>query len=192
MNTNHIKKLLQGYINDSLTEHELRELLEIIRNRRNDAEIERLIDAAIESDACPGLSDKARYDAYFRRIMNDADDKKLLLLSENDLLDKNSKRRLTGWTRIAAAASILLMVTFGGLWIIKNYISDHGKKIASSAPTVTDLAPGSNRAMLTLGDGTTIVLDSAGNGLLAEQAGTQVIKIDDGRLAYSFRRQEKG
>ncbi|MCK7537345.1 MAG: hypothetical protein MZV63_43500 [Marinilabiliales bacterium] len=75
MNINYINKLLQGYLNDSLTENELRELLEIIRNSGNNAEIERVIDAAIESDAYPGLSDKARYDAYFNRVMKDADEK---------------------------------------------------------------------------------------------------------------------
>ncbi|MRR22621.1 FecR family protein [bacterium] len=191
MNKNHINNLLQGYLNDSLTEKELRELLEIVRNRSNNAEIERIIDTAIESDAYPGLSDKARYDAYFSRIMKDAGEKKLLLLSESDLSDKNNKRRLTGWTRIAAAASILIMVTFGGLWIVKNYISDHGKTVASSELPVTDLGPGSNRALLTLGDGTTIMLDSAGNGLLADQAGTQVVKVEDGRLAYTSEGKRK-
>ncbi len=192
MNINHIEKLLQGYLNDSLTEKELQEFLEIIRNRTDDSKIESLVDEALEKDQFPGLSDKARYDAYFTRIMKDADEKKLLLLSESDPSDKNNKRRLTGWTRIAAAASIILLVAFGSLWTIKNYFSDNGKSVASSAMPVTDLGPGSNRAMLTLSDGTTIMLDSAGNGLLAEQAGTQVVKVEDGRLAYTAEGRKKG
>ena len=191
MNINHIENLLQGYLNDSLTEEELQEFLEIIRNRGNDAEIEHVIDTAIESDAYPGLSDKARYDVYFSRIMKDAYEKKLLRLSESGLSDKNNKRRLTGWTRIAAAASVIILVAFGSLWTIKNYLSDNGKSVASSAMPVTDLEPGSNRAILTLGDGTTIMLDSAGNGLLAEQSGTQVVKVEDGRLAYTSEGKRK-
>jgi ferric-dicitrate binding protein FerR (iron transport regulator) len=184
MNIIHIEKLLEGYLNESLTEQELQEFLEIIRNRTDDSKIESLIGEALDKDLFPGLSDKARYDAYFRRITDDADEKKLLILPGSNLSDKNNKRRLPRWTRIAAAASILLMVTFGGLWIMKEF-SDPGRNVASSALPVTDLGPGSNRALLTLGDGSTIILDSASNGLLAEQAGTQVVKVEDGRIAYT-------
>lgn len=52
-------------------------------------------------------------------------------------------------------------------------------------PKVKDLPPGGNRALLTLADGSTIVLDSAANGLLATQGKTQISKKEDGQLIYN-------
>ncbi len=44
--------------------------------------------------------------------------------------------------------------------------------------------PGGQRALLTLADGRTIVLDSIANGQLALQNGVEIIKKQDGRLEY--------
>jgi transmembrane sensor len=56
--------------------------------------------------------------------------------------------------------------------------------------TSGDLPPGSNKAILKLADGKTIVLDSAAKGLLAKQGGSEVQKTDSGQLTYTA--QEKG
>jgi len=44
--------------------------------------------------------------------------------------------------------------------------------------------PGGNKALLTLGDGSVIVLDSAANGALSQQGKTIVLKKQDGQLIY--------
>jgi hypothetical protein len=56
--------------------------------------------------------------------------------------------------------------------------------VEHTAVSNNDVAPGSNKAMLTLGDGATIMLDSAHNGMLAEQGNSRINKLTDGRLAY--------
>ncbi len=48
-----------------------------------------------------------------------------------------------------------------------------------------DLAPGGNKAILTLANGAQIILDSAANGTLAQQGNTKVVKLANGRLAYN-------
>lgn len=48
-----------------------------------------------------------------------------------------------------------------------------------------DVMPGSNRASLTLADGSVIGLNEAKEGVLAKQGGTQVSKLPNGRLAYT-------
>jgi transmembrane sensor len=55
--------------------------------------------------------------------------------------------------------------------------------VAASVP-VKDMAPGSNKAILTLGDGSTITLDSSSIGTLGQQGNMHVIKLADGRLQY--------
>ena len=50
------------------------------------------------------------------------------------------------------------------------------------------IVPGGNKAVLKLSDGTEILLDSAGQGTLAQQGSAKVIKLNDGQLSY----QSKG
>ncbi len=57
--------------------------------------------------------------------------------------------------------------------------------MASAPLKKNDVAPGSNKAILTLSNGTKITLDSAQVGSLAQQGNANIIKLDSGRLAYS-------
>lgn len=84
------------------------------------------------------------------------------------------------WRRLAVAAVILLLA--GGSW----FWLGRAKPSPSLTPAVAvkDLLPGGNRATLTLANGRQIVLDSAANGLLAQQGGTRVQKATDNRLLY--------
>jgi transmembrane sensor len=81
-----------------------------------------------------------------------------------------------------AAAAILLIVATGSYFLWKQ---DAGKEVARNhqPPIVNDLAPGDNKAILTLADGTKVVLDTAGNGALTQQGNITVIKLG-GKLAY--------
>jgi ferric-dicitrate binding protein FerR (iron transport regulator) len=55
----------------------------------------------------------------------------------------------------------------------------------------SDIQPGSQRAVLTLSNGTTIVLDSAHNGLIGQQGNTSIVKVDAGALAYNAANSRK-
>jgi len=47
-----------------------------------------------------------------------------------------------------------------------------------------EIAPGGNRAKLTMADGSQILLDDAAKGELARQGGTRILKLDSGLLSY--------
>src|SRR5699024_10755492 len=47
-----------------------------------------------------------------------------------------------------------------------------------------DFKPGGNKAVLTLGNGQKIVLDSSNKGLLSMQGNTKVLKLNKGQLSY--------
>lgn len=84
--------------------------------------------------------------------------------------------RKWGWV----AASVLLLLGIGAyLWMAD------AKKTAAPAAMVHagTIAPGKNGAVLTLADGSQVVLDSLGNGTVATQNGTQVL-LQGGGLAY--------
>ncbi|MFL9484194.1 FecR family protein [Chitinophagaceae bacterium LWZ2-11] len=92
----------------------------------------------------------------------------------------NMRRKLI--FRFSAAAALLLLIT--GIFF---YYNNHTPApIAETVNTNSnDQAPGGNKALLTLADGSTIILDGAANGKIAEQGNTKVIKLSDGRLAYN-------
>lgn len=56
---------------------------------------------------------------------------------------------------------------------------------------VNDIEAGENKAILTLGDGTKIILDDAKNGILANQGGNSVLKAAEGEVIYSFLNEVK-
>ena len=46
--------------------------------------------------------------------------------------------------------------------------------------------PGSNKAILTLADGSTIILETAANGTLTQQGNSKIVKPAEGKLAYNL------
>lgn len=92
-------------------------------------------------------------------------------------------RWIWGW-KVTAAATIVGLLLVGG--VVWKY-GRHGQTAGGStdnAVVAADLPPGGKRALLTLANGSTIVLDSAGNGDLAQQGATKVIKVGGGLLSY--------
>ncbi|QEC42408.1 FecR family protein [Pseudobacter ginsenosidimutans] len=87
--------------------------------------------------------------------------------------------RKRGWIRYAAAAVILV----GGV----SYFWITGSKDQPSQPkpalAKTEILPGTTGAVLTLADGRQVILDSAGNGLIATESGTAVV-LENGKLLY--------
>ena len=90
-------------------------------------------------------------------------------------------RRYKWW----AAAAILLLTAGAFFRYLRS--SDHTGSIAMKQTTPT-LAPGGNKAMLTLGNGRQILLDSASDGILASQGNAQISKSGSGQLAYHVER----
>jgi ferric-dicitrate binding protein FerR (iron transport regulator) len=95
-----------------------------------------------------------------------------------------ARKRMFTYTGIAAAVLIVLMA--GTYWVFLNRVSSKKEIVqkALSSDTAIAITPGSNKAILTLADGSAIMLDSAQNGALAQQGNVQVVKSNDGELKY--------
>jgi transmembrane sensor len=90
-------------------------------------------------------------------------------------------RRRWGW--IAAAVLVLLA---GGTYLFTAKEKQATLPSVTVAKTTPDILPGKNGALLTLDDGSTIVLDSLGDGIVATQQRTQVA-LKDGKLLYEVK-----
>lgn len=88
--------------------------------------------------------------------------------------------------RIAIAASILGIIILSTFLLLNiNRSNQVTKAETSSHKFKDDVAPGGNKATLTLADGSMIVLDDAKNGTLTQQGASKVIKLD-GKILYDL------
>jgi transmembrane sensor len=88
------------------------------------------------------------------------------------------------WTRYVAAASIGLVLISGAWWTWFRHTPQPVPVASQQQRFKNDVAPGGDKAILTLANGQQIVLDSAANGLLAQQGNTTIEKNANGRLEY--------
>ncbi len=100
--------------------------------------------------------------------------------------NREKKRPLFSWPKLSVAAAVVLMA-FGVLFYLKN----QPKTSTQIINKPTDFAPGGERALLTLADGSTVVLDSASQGHIASQGNATITKNGDGELAYQISKHDK-
>lgn len=81
---------------------------------------------------------------------------------------------------LRAAAAILIIVMGAGAW----WLFKPGYKRPMPPIAKQDVHPGKNGAVLTLANGEEVALDSAGNGVIANQNGT-TITLHNGSVAYN-------
>jgi ferric-dicitrate binding protein FerR (iron transport regulator) len=97
------------------------------------------------------------------------------------------------WFQIAAAAVALLCISITIYTFRNNRPVDEINQVVEIPEAIllqkplykNDIKPGGNKAILTLADGSKIVLDDAAEGALSRQGNTTIIKLDKGKLAYN-------
>ncbi|WP_223151540.1 FecR family protein [Chitinophaga varians] len=98
---------------------------------------------------------------------------------------ENAPRPVVRWWRYAAAAAVLVGILSAGWYFLH---PRHTATDAAAQPEQLaqhDIAPGGNKAVLTLANGSTVVLDDAANGMIGQQGAVKVIKLNSGQLAYA-------
>lgn len=161
MTEQRIRYLFERYFTDSCTESERLEFMQLTHEGQQDEILLKVMQEC--------------WDAYGSHQPMPAD------MTER-VFDRIVPRpRRVGYFRWLAGVAALVMTCLAFLYFFR-------QKPRVSAPLVKtivhDVSPGGNRAILTLGDGSTIVLDSAANGELTRQGDVRVMKAQDGKLNY--------
>jgi ferric-dicitrate binding protein FerR (iron transport regulator) len=86
-------------------------------------------------------------------------------------------------SKIAAAASIIILIGTGSYLLRQHYTHQPAIMASVNARRQDDVAPGHNGAILTLADGSQVVLDNAKNGNIAIQGNSRIVK-QNGLLIY--------
>lgn len=174
MTSSYLETLFYKHYAGACTEQEEAELMELIRQSANDGELKLLFEK-IWDDPATGVPFPAQSaDVIFSAILETGVmDKKILRLPA---------RRRFAW--LVAAASVMAIIAVSILLLIRTR-SANPKEMSTRLSGQHDVKPGGNRAILTLGDGSEIVLDSAADGAITLQGNTKVIKSGSGQLAYN-------
>jgi transmembrane sensor len=168
--------LLEKYKNGLCTVAERRELLELLSLPETEdwlkQEVDKEILAAefIESFS-EGLSKNEADDIFETIVSKD--------IQEAEVVPANVRRMY--WLRYAAA--IVLIIGVGGFFIWKN--TDFGSSDKQHLPVaMIDIDPGTTGAVLTLADGSTMILDSLQDGVIAKENGALAV-LKAGELNYN-------
>ncbi len=93
-------------------------------------------------------------------------------------------RRRVAWKRIAVAASLTLAIGLGSYFFLFPPKEQPLQQTVHRLPSDDLGAPVRNRAMIRLADGQKIYLDGVANGSLTMQEGVNLVKLNDGKIAY--------
>lgn len=100
-------------------------------------------------------------------------------------------QRRAVWRNWKVAASVVIAVSLVTYIIVSNKDRQPEEVVAANQKAEEVIEPGKYNAILKLADGSTIVLDSAGEGLLAQQGGAKIVN-ENGSLKYDVPGQSDG
>jgi transmembrane sensor len=169
--------LLDRLTNNEITRAEFDELFTLVNSGEYEDDIKALLIAALGNEPLPETMERERFNTILNGIM-------LVQPPEQDRTEAKV-RRMIFLKRLTAAAAIVLLIG-AGIWF--GVVRTPKKELVANDKKTTltnDVEPGGNKAILTLGDNSTIVLDNAANGQLAQQGTTNVMKSKDGLISYS-------
>lgn len=177
--TESFKQLLALYETGELAGEKLALFLRLTELEENQELLAQFIDEKVQDPAFIMAEDKELTNQAVERlkaVMNKKD-----LTQSIPLLPVPGKQKsIRKWLTAAAAVMVFAVA---GYWLVTVSNKDkEGTGIAILAPDLK--APETNRAMITLSDGRTVYLDSAGSGALAQEGNMQLVKLADGQIAY--------
>ncbi|MCX2451283.1 FecR family protein [Pedobacter sp. PLR] len=168
MSYSRLNYLFGKYFDKTATPEERAEFMRLVARLKSDEPLVKLMEATYTSDQStleftPEIKEK---------ILNN-----IYQSADAEVPVHQLPKFSTGWTKYAA---VLLIGILGlGLFFYKK---DQNSLLALQTQ---DIAPGGNKAILTLGNGKKIVLDTIANGVLVKQGNISISKTADGQLVYN-------
>jgi transmembrane sensor len=167
--------LLHRYYTNAATREEMEEVMTFILASNDDpALMDELFKVWESGDIMQHLQQKVSYEDKFTGLMEQA---------RQLHKERKSARRIIYLTGIAAAAVLLFVMV--GVYFFKAGKQKDNYTTAIAKPLENDITPGTNKAILTLADNSTVVLDSVHTGQLVQQGNTNITKLDSIQLVYN-------
>jgi ferric-dicitrate binding protein FerR (iron transport regulator) len=185
MSEQRLRFLFHRYFDKTASAEERAELMALLGDPQNDEETHALLEEVWQRmNAGEIVFSGAQSEAMLRQVL----DPRPATEEAAEVYGKGARAPVITLRRAMAAAVVLLVAGVG----VYFQFYRHAGIQQSAAPVVINEkeeidvpAPNGNNAILTLADGSTVVLDSARNGTLTQQGDAQVSKANAGRLVYN-------
>ncbi|HXB08325.1 MAG TPA: FecR domain-containing protein [Puia sp.] len=166
--------LYRRYAEKSCTPEELREFFACLLDQESLPIVRAMMDQHLEMSDVPADLLPIDWEYMYDKITHPGGQKESKQISRVVSIFK--------WNRVVAAVIFLAICTTGYMF----FAHRTEQKTISRDVTGSKVQPGYNKAVLTLGNGEQIVLDSAHTGALTNQGNATLTNSNDGRLAYSI------
>jgi transmembrane sensor len=176
---NRITSLIEKFLEEDISPEEVRELNEwLAEAEHNDLFFRQITDKNVLREKLK-IYASTDSEAIWQKTLQKMDGGKLVALYPEKKIFR------IPYGKIAAAAAIILLIS-GSTWYYlgKSSYKQTAKTENNESGTKSRIVPGSNKATLTLGDGSMIALNTVQNGNVADQGHMQISKTD-GRLIYN-------
>jgi hypothetical protein len=176
MQQHRISYLLEQYALLQISSVEETELWALLDESQHDEDVKNILLQLMQSEQSFVETDREKWEPVLNKVLANEEEKKTISI-------------LPGWNqftwkKMAAAAVIFLFAGTGLYYLLQNENSDNQITVEKTNELKDVAAPNTVNATLTLSNGMTIVLDSAGNGILAQQGDVNVMKLSDGQIVY--------
>ena len=174
-NPSRLQYLFEKYLGNSCTTAELQEFWELMNEMpENDAVADRIWQLWEQEQEQTDVLNENTYERIQQRVAN--------WEQQQELRERAGVRHRGYWWKYAAAAVFVFCMAGVAYLAFKNDRTTRGER--SSRLADAHIAPGGNKAMLTLANGKVIVLDEAANGTLAIDGAASIEKLADGQISY--------
>lgn len=175
---NRLKDLIEKYITNTCSRKELNQLLIMLENQKDAEGLSQLVQEYWEKSGTIKKISKSELDLKFTSLMQDAK-------YETPVLCMASANKGKLWTiRYAAAIIVICLLSVSVYLLVKPKNTGQISKVESIQIDKSDVAPGQNKAILTLANGSSIILDSTANGTLTTQGNSKILNLN-GMLSYN-------
>lgn len=164
-----MKQLFLKYIHNEISQQELEELFHYFGSPENREQLDALVYRELSKE-------DSHESAALTALLTSLDDNVLgKIKSQGIPNDIESEPRIPNrhiWRRIAVAAALLMVLTTGIVLFLR---TENNRQALTQYTQLADIAPGYNRAVLTVDSGIRVELDSTKAG----------IQIQDGQVRYN-------
>ena len=177
-NNERVSYLFNRFYEKTITDDEKKELF-LLLNKFGDEELSELMGQAFNKlDKDTLVPDDIKATEELNKIL------------QSKTPTEGNKTVIYLWTKIAIAASFIIFLSFGIYFYLNKEVKMAPQIVKTSIPA--DVRPGTNKATLTLSNGATIVLDTAKDGVLANQGSIVVHKTKDNQIIYTAKPDNSG
>lgn len=195
MNTERLEILLELLAKDQLDNEQADELQQLLAEEKTVAEARKWIEKKLEGWPADKPYNAQRFDPLFTQIVS------IDRSFEGSIPATKARSFSLGWLKYAAAAAIVIIA---GWFLLERKTTGHTPVVSNVKETATDLVPGSDKAILTLSDGSKVeVLPSrttlvdgqvkiANNGTTLDYRGADGAAMAPGSIVYNTMTTPRG